>query len=308
MSHAHDHAHGHPTVGEHSAGPGAARRAITAALALNGAFLVIEASVGLVTGSLALLSDAAHMLSDVGSLGLALVAAQAALRPPRGNVTYGLARAEVLGAFVNGLSLLLASTWIVWEAVGRLGSGGPAVPGGVILGVAAIGLAINLGSAWALARAAGGLNVRGALIHMLVDALGSVGAMVAGALVIFGLPIADTVVSLLIAALVLWATVGLLRDSGRILLEIAPAGVSVRDVRVALGEVEGVIDVHDLHVWTLSGSEALLSAHLVVARPSVVFDVRRMLLERFEITHATLQSEEEGCAGPSCEDEEATHG
>jgi cobalt-zinc-cadmium efflux system protein len=168
--------------------------------------------------------------------------------------------------------------------------------------VAAIGLAINLGSAWHLSRANGGLNLRGALIHMLADAVGSAGAIVAGGMVLAGFPAADAAVSLGISVLILWGTVGLLRDSGRVLLEVAPRGLSVDEVHRALAELPGVADVHDLHVWTLTGEEPLLTAHLAARSddPSLAARARAVLAERFAIRHATLQIETGGDCPGSC--------
>jgi cobalt-zinc-cadmium efflux system protein len=284
-------------------------RAISLSLALNGVFLVVEVAVGLATGSLALLSDAAHMLSDVGALVLALAAARLALRPAEGARTFGMRRAEVVGGFVNGLTLIGACGVITWEAVGRLHAGPPQVPGLPVLVVGGLGLLINLGSAWALARSdRANLNVRGALVHMLADALGSVGAMVAAGLVMAGYPAADPVVSLFIAGLVLWGTVGLLRDTGRVLLQFPPAGFDVEGMCLGLEGVPGVASVHDAHVWTLDGQSAIVSVHLV-ARPGVDLEILRAeavgLLERAHgVRHATLQVEGDGA--PPCQVRDCT--
>ncbi len=284
--HRHDHHH-------HHADP---RQALTVALVLNGGFLVIEAGVGWRAGSLALLSDAAHMLSDVGALVLALAAAQLARRGATAAMTFGLGRAETLGAFVNGIGLLVACGVIVWEAGERLATGAPDVPGWPVLVVGLIGLAINLGSAWALWRSdRENLNIRAALAHMLADALGSVGAIGAAVLLLLGVPAADAVVSLLVAALVAWGAYGVLRDAGRILLELPPPDLDVAQVRDALSGVDGVVQVHDLHAWSVDGQRAIVSAHLVLADGAPFEDVCRaahaVLHYRFEIHHATLQPE-----------------
>ncbi len=298
MSHGHHH-HRSPH------GPDA-RGALSTALALNGAFFVAEAGVGLYTGSLALLSDAAHMLSDVGALVLALAAAQLARRPASAAMTFGLARAEVLGAFLNGLILLGACAWIVFEAVSRLQMGPPLVPGRPVLVVGVLGLLVNLASALVLMRSeAQNLNVRAALAHMLADALGSVGAIVAAGLVIAGFPAADAAVSLLVAGLVAVSGATLVRDAGRVLLQLPPPSLDVEGVRDALLAVEGVRGVHDLHAWSLDGEHAIVSAHLVLADEALAERVcrasREVLRERFGVAHATLQPEREpGCEAPPC--------
>ncbi len=281
--HAHHHAHGDAT-----------RFALLVALALNGAFLVIEAVAGWWTGSLALLSDAAHMVGDVGAIALALTASHLARRAATPNRSFGLVRAEVLGAFVNGIALLVAVGFILEAAIGRLVGGPPHVEALPVLLVGIGGLAVNLGSAWYLYRAnSENLNVRGALLHMLADALGSVGAIVAAILLAAGLPAADAVVSLIIAALVLVSTWSLLRESTRILLQFAPPNVNARDVEAALRTLEGVTLVHDLHIWTVDGQNAVLTAHLLVPDPDCVFTVRAraeaLLRERFGVRHTTLQ-------------------
>ena len=311
-SHSHGHGHGHGHGHAHSPGAGAtssSSRALALSLVLNGAFLLVELAVGLVTGSLALLSDAAHMLSDVGALALALVAARLALRPAEGARTFGMRRAEVVGGFVNGLTLLGACAFITWEAAERLRAGPPPVPGLPILIVGGLGLLINLGSAWALARAdRGNLNVRGALVHMLADALGSVGAMVAAGLVMAGFPAADPIVSLFIAALVLWGTVGLLRDTGRVLLQFPPAGFDVEGMCRGLEAVPGVASVHDAHVWTLDGQSAIVSVHLVAGVDADLEAVRACAVRRLEddhgVRHSTLQVE--GAHAPPCEVRDCT--
>lgn len=310
----HDHSHGHSHTHHQGSGEGA-RRALTLALVLNGGFLLVEAGVGFYTNSLALLSDAAHMLSDVGALTLALVAAWLAGRPTHSSRTFGMRRAEVVGGFINGLTLLAACAYITWEAVERLRAGPPQVPGLPVLIVGAIGLAINLGSAWALARAdRGNLNIRGALIHMLADALGSVGAMIAALLVMAGYPAADPIVSVFIAALVLWGTWGLLRDTTRVLLQFPPPGFDVAGMCHSLMALDGVASVHDAHVWTLDGRSAIVSAH-VIADPGADLEAVRALAVRclevsFHVPHATLQVESSDaplCAVAACTPEVA-HG
>ena len=292
----HDHHHHIPKAG---ADP---RRALAWALALNGIFLGIEASVSWWSGSLALLSDAAHMLSDVGALVLALAAAQLARRGASARMTFGLARAEILGAFLNGLGLLVACGFIVYEATYRLAQGSPEIPGVPVLVVGGLGLAINLGSVVALARSdRSNLNVRAALAHMLADALGSLGAMIAAVLLLLGLSAADAVVSVLVAALVAWGSVRLLRDATRVLLQLPPRELDVAGLRDALASVPGVSGVHDLHAWSLDGQHAIVSAHLVIAASAPLEGVceaaRRVLHDDFGVEHTTLQPER----APGCD-------
>lgn len=289
--HSHAHEHGHPE------GPDAhlrAQRALLVSLALNGGFLLVEAGVGAWTGSLALLSDAAHMVSDVGALALALGATLLARRPTMASRTFGWRRAEVMGGFVNALALLAACGIIAWEALERMRAGAPALAGVPVLIVGVLGLLINLGSAAMLARAdREDLNIRAALAHMLADALGSLGAIAAAVGIMLGFPLADPLISLFIAGLVLWGAWGLLRDTAAVLLQFPPRGVSVEALRHELEAVEGVLSVHDLRVWTLDGRGAILSAHLVAEEPAsaaVVLDrANARLRRRPEIQHVTLQ-------------------
>lgn len=293
--HSHGHGHGHGSAGFD------ARRALGLALGLNLAYLVVEAIAGLLTGSLALLSDAAHMVSDVAALSLALFAAHWARRPATSSHTYGLLRAEVLGAFVNAVVLLIACLFIFKEAIHRLVEGAPPVAGWPVFGVAAVGLVINLVSAGILWRSdrhapAGNLNVRGALVHMLADALGSVGAMVSALFTLFGdFPAADALASVVIGAMVLYGTWGILRDSTHVLLEAAPAHLRRDVVQDALAGLEGVASVHDVHVWTIGGRTVIATAHLGLMPGAVLADVlahaQALLRERFGLNHSTLQIE-----------------
>ena len=301
-SHTHGHAHGHGHDGDMT------RKALTWSLILNGGFLIIEAGIGLYTNSLALLSDAAHMVSDVGALALALGAAHLARRAADPQRTWGFIRAETLGAFINGIALLVACGFIFAEAFERLSTEAPAIQAWPVLVAGVIGLVINLGSAWWLYKADNGnLNIRGALIHMLADALGSVGAIVSAFFLMRGVNSADAIVSLFIGGLVLWGTWGLLRDSGRVLLQYAPAGLRADTVHAAMMSVEGMENVHDLHIWSLDGQSAILSAHLVGAPGVRPGDLRcraaEALAQRFEIHHTTLQVElddTDGCARRGC--------
>ncbi|MEQ1569350.1 MAG: cation diffusion facilitator family transporter [Myxococcota bacterium] len=285
-----------------------AQSALGWSLALNLGFLAVEVGVGVWTGSLALQSDAAHMVSDVSALALALGAARVARQRFAGG-TYGLGRAEVLGAFVNAVALLAVCGWLVWEAVERLATTAPVVPGVPVLVVGGIGLAINLGSAWVLYRSdPDDLNVRGALLHMLGDALGSVAAMLAAVGLLLGYSVADPIASVVVAGMVAVGAARLVRDAGRILLELPPPGVDVLAVRAALSAIDGVTEVHDLHVWSVDGRQTLVSAHLVVAEthPSEGTCLRaHEVLDGLGMAHATVQIERGTRCAVRCE---AAHG
>ncbi|MFT6146688.1 MAG: cobalt-zinc-cadmium efflux system protein [Myxococcota bacterium] len=286
---AHPHHHG-------SAVGAATRRALWVALFLNGGFLFVEAGVGWYSGSLALLGDAAHMVSDVLSIAVALGAARLALRPPDPNQTFGLRRAEVLGAFLNGLLLWAASAWIVWEAGQRMVAGPPPIEGFPVLVVATLGLAVNLGSAWYLWRAGSDdMNAKGALWHMLADAAGSVGAIIAAGFMLAGFYLADPLISVFIAALVVWAGWGLLAESTRVLLQLPPPGFNTRDAIASLRSLPGVVNVHDLHVWTLDGSTSIVTAH-IVGEPGADLNAlclagTDILSTDYGVDHVTLQVE-----------------
>ncbi|MEL6343351.1 MAG: cation diffusion facilitator family transporter [Myxococcota bacterium] len=288
----HEHHHGHHHLHAKDRG----RRALLGALLLNGGFLVIEAAVGLWTGSLALLSDAAHMLGDVGALSVALFAAQLAQQPSNPTQTFGLRRAEVLGGLFNGVTMLLICGAIVWEAVSRIFNGPPEMAGTPIFIVGGIGLAINLGSAWMLWKTdRDNLNIRGALVHMLADALGSLGAMIAALLVAGGLPAADTIVSIVIAGLILVSTGQLLWDAGRVLMQLPPPTFDVNQAMSVILEDHAVLGVHGLHVWSLDGETVILTAHLVIgdAEDSIHARCRveQALRQQLNISHVTLQIE-----------------
>ena len=293
----HDH-HGHSHGHGHGHGGGSPRRlAIT--LGLIAAYMVAEVVGGLLTGSLALLADAGHMLSDAAALGLSLFAARVARRPPARHRSYGYYRAEILAALANGATLLAVSVWVVVEAVRRLGSP-PEVLGGAMAGVALGGLLVNLLALKILAPGRSeSLNVRGAWLHVMTDALGSVAAVAAGLLVWgFGWGWADPVASILISLLVVYSGWDLLREATAILMESVPKGIDPDAVREALLQVPGAVGVHDLHIWAITGELVSLSAHLVIAeeRPYVELlrEARHLLHERFGIDHVTLQLEPVG--------------
>jgi cobalt-zinc-cadmium efflux system protein len=295
-AHAHEHAHSHAPA------PDADRRWLGVALGLILAFMAVEVVAGVLADSLALLSDAAHMLTDAGSIGLALVAARLAARPPGGGFTFGLGRAEILSAQVNGATLLVLAGVIAWEAVGRLGDP-PEVEGLVVLVVGLVGAGVNVAAAWALSRAERrSLNVEGARAHVLADLYASLGAALAGLLVLTaGLQRADVVVALLVAALMVRSAFSLLGQATRVLLEGAPRGIDPDAVGHALASHPGVSEVHDLHVWEVTSGFAALSAHVLVpagedchARRA---ELERLLAERFGLEHTTLQVEHEARGG-----------
>jgi cobalt-zinc-cadmium efflux system protein len=267
--------------------------ALGAALALTGGFAVVEAVGGWLAGSLALLSDAGHMATDAAALGLALFAQWVARRPPSPRASYGYARAEVLAAFVNALALLLLVGFIVVEAVARIAHPAP-VAGGTVLGIAAVGLAINLGSAWMLSRAPSSTSAHSALLHVLSDALGSLAAIVAGAVILTtGWTPIDPLLSLLTAVLILRSTWRLLAKTTGVLMEGVPSHLDYEEIGTALSQIRGVTSVHDLHVWHMSAQHAALSAHVAIDAGTewlrILADARVMLAMRFNIDHVTLQ-------------------
>jgi cobalt-zinc-cadmium efflux system protein len=295
-SHAHGHhGHGHGHAGHsHGVSADADRSKLTVALVLILGFMLVEVVVGIVAGSLALLSDAAHMLTDAAAIVLALVAMRLAARPAKGPMTYGLKRAEILSAQINGATLLVLGLLILVEGIRRLFDP-PDVEGGLVLIVALIGVVVNLAATWTLSKAnRESLNVEGAFQHLLTDLFAFIATAIAGAVILLtGFTRADGIAALMVAALMLWAAWGLLRDSGRVLLEAAPAGVDVDEIGDAMARFRAVEEVHDLHVWEVSSGFTALSAHVTVTTGIDCHDVRRelafMIDERFGISHTTLQ-------------------
>ena len=278
------------------AGRAGDRRALAAALALVASFLVVEVVAGVLADSLALLADAGHMLSDTGSLGLALFAAWIAQRPATPTRSFGYRRAEILAALANGVALVAVAAWIFVEAGRRLAD--PTEPlGGWMLVVGAVGLGVNVAAAWLLhRRRSESLNVRAALRHVLADLAGSAGVIIAGAVVLAtGWSAADPVAGLLIGLLVLASSGTILRDSVGILLEGAPRGLDAEAVGQAMASLPGVREVHDLHVWTITSGFPALSAHVLVDANADCHALRgqleRTLRERFGLDHTTLQVE-----------------
>lgn len=268
-------------------------QALRAGLVLTAGFAVVEAIGGVVAGSLALISDAGHMATDAAAFVVALIAHHVASRPPSARASYGHARAEVLAAFVNALAMLALAVWIAVEAVARLLVPVP-VAGGIVLVVAAIGLVVNLVVAWMLSHAHGSLNARGALLHVLGDLLGSVAALVAGAVVAFtGWTPIDPILSIVVVLIILRSTVALLRESAGVLMERVPAHLSYERVGKALAALPNVTGVHDLHVWNMTSERAALSAHMTLADgnswPATLAAAQRLLAREFGIRHVTLQ-------------------
>jgi cobalt-zinc-cadmium efflux system protein len=285
--HVHLHAHG--------ASRNASRRGLALAFAITATYTVVEVVGGLLTGSLALLADAVHMLSDNVALGLALGAVWLAGKPARGQRTYGYQRAEVLVALANGVALVALAIWIFYAAVRRLDDP-PDVLGGWMLAIALAGVAVNVAAARILHGARGGLNVEAAFRHVLADLLGSLGVVAAAVVVLAtGRLEADPIAGMLIALLVLASSWTILRDSTRILLEAAPAGIDARTVGERLARAPGVVEVHDLHVWTITSGFPALSAHVLVGRGEDCHARRReletLLRTEFGIAHTTLQVE-----------------
>ena len=311
-SHAHDASSAH--TGSQSISRDADRRALKWALALIALFMAGEIVAAILASSLALLSDAAHMLTDAAALAISLAAARLAIRPAHGAMTYGLGRAEILSAQANGVTLLILSALIIYGAIVRLVSP-PAVKGGVVLIVALVGIAVNLVVARILAprdAADRSLNVEGSYRHILTDLFGFVATAVAAIVIIAtGFSRSDPIASLLIAGVMLYAAYGLLKESGRVFMEAAPAGLDPDEIGHVLASQPGVVEVHDLHVWEVTSGFPALSAHFVVRAGDDCHDRRRqlqrLLEDRFSVRHTTLQVDHESAAQPPLQIEVAQH-
>jgi cobalt-zinc-cadmium efflux system protein len=290
MAHTHDHART------------GSRNALALALAITAVYTVAEVVGGLLTGSLALLADAVHMLSDNVALALALFAVWLAERPSTPARTYGFKRAEVLAALANGVALVALSIWIFYEAFRRFRDP-PDVLGGWMLLLGGAGIAVNLAAGVILSRGRrGSLNVEAAFRHVFADLLGSVGVVAAAAVILAtGWLEADPLVSVLIGVLVLVSSWSILRDSTTILLEAAPSGVDTQAVGERLAKAPGVVEVHDLHIWTITSGFPALSAHVLVGRGEDCharrLELARLLEHEFGIEHTTLQVEHVGERG-----------
>jgi cobalt-zinc-cadmium efflux system protein len=282
----HDHAHGH----------GAGRRPLALALALIVALMAAEVVFGVVAGSVALLADAGHMLTDAAALGVALAAASYAGRPARGRWTFGFRRLEILAAHLNGITLLVVGVLIVYTGARRLVDP-PEVRGGLVLAVALVGAVVNLVAAGLLAKPSReSLNVRGAFLHVSTDLAAFAGTALAGGLILItGWNRFDPIASLLVAALIFWSSFVLLRESTRILLEVSPGDTEPHDVADAMLGVPRVADVHDLHVWTVGSGFPSVSAHVLVDPGAdchaIRLELAGLLEQRFGLSHSTLQVE-----------------
>lgn len=301
MTHSHNHSHTH----SHTPSRDAERGALKAALILIVVFMLAEVTVGVLSHSLALLSDAAHMLTDAVALAIALVAARLAARPAGGSMTYGLGRAEILSAQANGVTLLVLSVLIIIDAISRLISP-PDVRAGPVLIVAIAGVVVNLVAARILARGSGSgrsLNVEGSYRHILTDLYGFIATAVAAIVILAtGFSRADAIASLIIAGLLLQAAYHLLMASGRVFMEAAPAGLDPEEIGRELARQPGVVEVHDLHVWEVTSGFPALSAHIVVRAGDDCHERRRVLQrmvhDHFGVDHTTLQVDHEAAAQP----------
>jgi len=291
------------TTDRHSHGPasGADARWLSAALALILAFMAGEVVAGLTAHSLALISDAAHMLTDAASIALVLITARLAARPPAGGYTYGLRRTEIMSAQANGITLVLLAAWLAYTAIRHLVSP-PHVSGGIVLGVALAGVAVNLVATLLIARAGAhgrSLNLRGAFQHIITDLYAFLATAVAGLIILLtGFARADAIATLIVVVLMVYAGSGLIRESGRIFLEAAPAGLSPASVGAAMAARPHVAEVHDLHIWEITSGLPAASAHVLVAAGedchAVRADLEAFLSREYGITHATLQVDHAG--------------
>jgi cobalt-zinc-cadmium efflux system protein len=278
----------------HAVSADADQGSLVAALCLIAAFMVAEVIVGVLSRSLALLSDAGHMLTDVAALGVSLIAVRLAQRPPKGGLTFGLKRAEILAALVSGATLLVLAAVLIFEAVLRLASP-PSVQGGPMIATAAAGIVVNLGVTWQLSRAnRRSLNIEASFRHILTDLYALIGTLVAGVVIVTtGFERADALASLLVACLMVYAGVRLLGKAGRVLLEASPADLDPEEIGIALAAHPHVVNVHDLHVWELTSGFPSLSAHVLVHPRddchAIRLDLERFLEDRFHVEHTTLQ-------------------
>lgn len=295
--HDHGHAHGHA----HVARDAASARAIGIAAVLTGGFMVVEVVGGIVSGSLALIADAGHMLTDFAALAMAWLAFRVARRPADAARTYGFDRLSVMAAFVNGLALFVVAAWIVVEAIGRLRDPHP-IEGWVMFAVATAGLVVNLLSFWVLSRGdRGNLNLRGALLHVLGDLLGSAGAIVAALVILAtGWTPADPILSVIVSVLILRAGWRVVRESAHILLEGTPEGFDAKAVTIELAAVPGVVAVRHLHAWSINETRPMVTLEAVVARdadPDATRVAIKARLAELGFDHATVETCAEGGTG-----------
>jgi len=300
--HDHDHEHGHSHAHDHHGGAAhvhtvsadADKRYLTIALGLIVAFMCFEVVIGILAHSLALLSDAGHMLTDAGALGLSLIVIRLVRRPTGGRLTYGMRRAEVLSGQANSAVLLVLALLVTYEAISRLITP-PEVAGRLVTAVAALGVVVNIAAAWVLAKAnRESLNVEGSFQHIITDLYAFIGTLIAGVVIILtGFNRADAIASLVVAALMFRSGYVLQRKAIGVLLESAPESMTPEDVGWAMAHATDVAQVHDLHVWELAPGAPILTAHVLVAADADCHAIRRsleqMLQQRFRITHTTLQ-------------------
>lgn len=289
--HAPHHPH-HDHVRTHAPGGG---DGLLWGVGLTFTFALAEGIGGWWAQSLALMGDAGHMISDATALAMAAIAARIARRPPSMRHSYGLGRAEVVAALINSLFMMAVVTMIAYAAIERLRTPQP-VHGGMVIAIALAGLLVNILVAWTLSRGDRTLNTRAALLHVIGDALASVAALIAGAVIYFtGWTPIDPILSLLICVLILFSALRLLREALHVIMEGVPPYLQLREVGEAMAGIEGVKSVHDLHIWTLSSGHVVLSAHVVILRMEewdrVLFAMRRRLREQYGIEHVTLQPE-----------------
>jgi cobalt-zinc-cadmium efflux system protein len=298
-NHPHDHAHHHGHGHGHAHGSTNEKRVLFA-MWLTGGFMVLEAAGGIISGSLALLADAGHMLTDTGALFLAFIATRLARRPADGARSYGYARAEILAAFANGLLMVGVVAWIAAEAVSRIMSPSP-VMGGTMLAVAVAGLLVNIIAFRLLHGGEQTLNMRGALVHVLGDMLGSAAAIIAALIIMAtGYTIADPILSLLVAVLILRSAIAIVKESAHILMEGAPEGAEGEQLAADLmANVEGLADVHHVHAWSLGSNHAVATLHARLqpgADANITLTaIKTRLADEFGISHATVQIEPDDC-------------
>jgi len=306
--HGHDHSHSHNHSHSHSHNHGSGKTLLFA-LIFTTAFAAVEVFGGLLADSLALLSDAGHMFTDSLSLGIGAFAAWLAKKPASRQHSFGLKRAEMLGALFNVIFMFGVIVFIAYEAVVRMNDT-PQVAGGTVLTIGALGLLVNLVVAWVLMRGEQTINVRGALLHVMGDLLGSVAALAAGAIIYMGGPsIVDPILSLLVCLLILASAVRLLREVTHVLMEGVPRGIDAAEVGNALVGIDGVRAIHDMHIWSLSSSSQAIAAHVDVEAlgrwHEILPRLQTVLRERFDIEHSTLQPEDAAIrlachADPNC--------
>ena len=304
-AHSHRHGHGHHHGHGHDHGPANYNRAFAIGIVLNSAFVVVEAAFGLLSGSMALVADAGHNLSDVLSLLLAWGASWLAQQAPGPRYTYGYKSSTILAALANAALLLVAMGAILFETINRLQSPAP-VEGVTMIWVAGVGIVINTGTALMFLRGRKhDLNIRGAFLHMAADALVSVGVVIAGIAILYTAAVwIDAFTTLLILAVIGWGTWGLLKDSVKMALHAVPENIDEAEVRAYLGSLAGVSQLHDLHIWPMSTTETALTAHLVMpgGHPgdALLREIARTLEQRFSIEHTTLQVETGSEECPEC--------